>query len=230
MNRAIHLSRPEPTVDDLYETARSILEAYLEASGEALSAPFDAQLRALARTYHAYEARQPRAHFHGLRDFYSLIKCLRGRVHGPLAAADILAALARNFGGILDPGEESVEQIFVRELGFAGSVGDPPGVLELVADNLRDEQARHLMIITDGDAGLGILERFVGVGAAVKLFGSAYSEDQSEEYSYRVLSNIISCMEMGRCVPGDINWLACKRLEWPVLLLCFRRRFVARGF
>lgn len=198
MNRAIHLSRPEPTVTDLYETARSILEAYLESSGEALSAPFDAQLRALARAYHDYEARQPRPHFHGLRDFYSLIKCLRGRVQGPLTPADIVAALGRNFGGNLHPGEESVEQIFLREQGLGARVGDPPSVLELVGENLNDEQARHLMIITNGDAGLGILEQFVGVAGAVKLFGSAYPEDQSEEYSYRVLSKIISCMEIGR--------------------------------
>jgi hypothetical protein len=198
MNRAIHLSRPEPTVTDLYETARSILEAYLEASGGSLSAAFDTQLRALARAYHAYEASQPRPHFHGLRDFYSLIKCLRGCVQGPLTQAHILAALGRNFGGIPEGGEATVQRVFLREQGLAEGLVAPPGVLELVGANLRDEQARHLMVITSGDAGLGILEQFLGVAGAVKVFGSGYPEDQSEEYSYRVLSKVISCMEIGR--------------------------------
>lgn len=45
-----------------------------------------------------------------------------------------------------------------------------------------------------------------GRQAPVIIYGSKFQEDKSEQYSYRILSQIILCMETGR-------WLILKDLE-----------------
>merc|ERR1712000_583116 len=62
MNRAIHLTRPEPGVEDLKETAMGIVSSqHLESS-----------LQALAQAYYNVYQGQRKKDFYGLRDFYHL--------------------------------------------------------------------------------------------------------------------------------------------------------------
>ncbi|XP_028413413.1 E3 ubiquitin-protein ligase rnf213-alpha-like, partial [Dendronephthya gigantea] len=196
MNRAIHLSRPEPTVKDLEETAISLYQAQRNST-EKMNTSSSSVMNCLAKSYHEYLSQQGHANFHGLRDYYSLIKSL-----GPNSCDDmdkIHLALHRNFGGI--PAESSkVQQIFVDKIKFhvptsREYVRIP--VTALIQENLDDLKARHLMLITNGDSAIGILKQNLSQSAkeTITIFGSRFEEDVSDDYNYRMLSRIILYME-----------------------------------
>ena len=212
MNRANHLSRPEPDVKDLYDTGLSIRVAHYEESAtrsgkaykksEGLS---DNQLRSLAEAFHESQENQDRPNFHGLRDYYSLIKNLSapkkdrslGNDAGTTAASVIHRALQRNFGGLDD--DCKIVQVF-QQKNLDHDVAQeyrPVLVTDLIRDNLYDRTARHLMLITSGDSAIGILDQTLqGLDKEnITIFGSRLEEDLSEDYSYRILSRIILCME-----------------------------------
>ena len=192
MNRAIHLSRPEPTVNDLEETAISLYED--DSKSEEANVLTINVLKCLANAYFEYQSRQGHANFHGLRDYYSLIKSLRSN-----EADRISVALQRNFGGI--PIESSrVEEIFIEELksnGFTSGEDDLIPVTKLIQENLDDIKARHLMLITNGDSAIGILKQSLSqtTKETIAIIGSRFGEDMSDDYNYRMLSRIILCME-----------------------------------
>ena len=217
MNRAIHLSRPEPDVDDLFETGKSLREANLERSSCGVSRtrsgrqfgqetyPDDKQLHCLAEAYQEYQGRQRYANFHGLRDYYSLIKCLSAEPNHDTSqimlseggTKGIQHALQRNFGGVANE-VNNFQSLFqglqMKEL-MEEAYQFP--VTKLICDNLHDKLARHLMIITNGDSGIGILDQTLQSldKEKITIFGSRFEEDLSEEYNYRMLSRIILCME-----------------------------------
>ena len=218
MNRAIHLSRPEPDVDDLFDTGKSLREAGSERTALGVSRtrsghafhkdtyPDDKQLRCLAEAYHEYQGSQKHANFHGLRDYYSLIKCLSSnRNHNPPdyplieeKTQGIQHALQRNFGGV--PSDVNKFQTFFQKRLHSVDLVEETHrseVTQLIRDNLHDKLARHLMIITNGDAAIGILDQTLQSldKEKITIFGSRFEEDLSEEYNYRMLSRIILCME-----------------------------------
>ena len=189
MNRAIHLSRPEPTVTDLTETAESLYQADTDE-------PTKTVLSHLAKAYYQYQSKQGHANFHGLRDYYSLVKSLSGNRCSDVNRISV--ALQRNFGGI--PVESSkVHEIFTEELKFLPTRegnGSIP-VTTLIQENLDDLKARHLMLITNGDSAIGIMKQNLSIlgKEIITIFGSRFEEDMSDDYNYRMLSRIILCME-----------------------------------
>ena len=191
MNRAIHLSRPEPTKYDLYETGYSLHYADGEDNSQYLGKK---ELQCLAEAYFEYQAQQTLANFHGLRDYYSLIKSLTGCSN----FQEVNISLQRNFGGL--PGEmTNIQTIFFKELKklmLSSAQGIIP-VIELIKKNLKDPNARHLMLITSEDSAIGILKQSLEqLGKeTITISGSCFEEDLSEEYNYRILSRIILCME-----------------------------------
>ena len=217
MNRAIHLSRPEPDVDDLFETGKSLREAGSGSSNFGVSCtrsgrlfglgayPDDTQLRCLAEAYQKYQLQQRYPNFHGLRDYYSLIKCLSTDLNGestPLVSQEktkeIQRALQRNFGGL--PNDvNNFQRIFQERIQLLQVMDQNCQfpVTDLIRDNLRDKRARHLMIITNGDSAIGIIDQTLQDldKEKITIFGSRFEEDLSEEYNYRLLSRIILCME-----------------------------------
>lgn len=218
MNRAIHLSRPEPDVEDLFETGKSLREAGSYKAGVGVSCtrsgrqfhqdayPDDNQLRCLATAYQEYQEHQRYANFHGLRDYYSLIKCLstdtnQNTSHNLFSeekTKGIQRALQRNFGGVPDDVNnfQTLFQEGLHSLDLMEKTYRFP-VTELICDNLQDKLARHLMIITNGDSAIGILDQMLQSleKEKITIFGSRFEEDLSEEYNYRMLSRIILCME-----------------------------------
>ena len=191
MNRAIHLSRPEPTVEDLYETGKSLHYADSEDNNERLGKN---ELRCLAEAYFEYKANASQANFHGLRDYYSLIKSLKGCKN----FQQVNLSLQRNFGGL--PGEvTNIQKIFLDKLQkiMISSTQDIIPVTKLIEENLTDRLARHLMLITSGDSAIGILKQTLDqLGKeTITIYGSHFEEDLSEDYNYRILSRIILCME-----------------------------------
>ncbi|XP_023932493.1 E3 ubiquitin-protein ligase rnf213-alpha-like [Lingula anatina] len=200
MNRAIHLSRPDLDEKELYETALSI-------SGSIAGAQPNEHLKTLAAAYHHYQKLQKHQNFHGLRDYYSLIKYVTASegetveddwetVYWNETPKRIKMGLLRNFGGL--PSERNdIVNIFTEKLGAGCKLN--VNVDDLVRQNLKDKLARHLMLITNGDAAVGILERSLKKldRECEVIFGSQFEEDQQEEYNYRILSRIILCMERG---------------------------------
>ena len=205
MNRAVHLSRPEPDITDLFETGQSIRGAqYTSSRSNCLprSYPDDYQLECLAKSYHGHQKIQRHDNFHGLRDYYSLVKslssdCGRQREH-MWETKRIQRALQRNFGGI--PLElMAIQQKFMEHFQserVPEEIQTFP-VTDLICDNLQDRFARHMMIITNGDSAIGILDQTLRNmdKEKVTIFGSRFEEDQTEEYNFSILSRIILCME-----------------------------------
>src|SRR5436305_231595 len=69
MSRAVRILKPAQDEKDLEETTRRLF------GSDRLNAD---ELTVLAKEYTAYQRSQPTANFHGLRDYYSLIKGLSG--------------------------------------------------------------------------------------------------------------------------------------------------------
>jgi hypothetical protein len=199
MNRAIHLSRPDMDASELYKTGLSISTKQLPNGEYKLLISSD-KLKSLAKAYYEYQQNQHVRNFHGLRDYYSLIKYISRQL---LDETDdffddvIQRGLLRNFGGLSIERNDIVSR-------FLSAVKETRPlkwkVEDIITDNLLDKTARHLMIITSGDTGLGILLRSLSrvERKMMVIFGSKFEEDQIEEYSYKILNRIILCMEEGR--------------------------------
>jgi hypothetical protein len=73
MNRAVQLSRHEPSTQELYSTALTI---WSSTFNQEASVRVQQRLQAIAAAYQSYYRQQPIADFHGLRDYYGLVKSL----------------------------------------------------------------------------------------------------------------------------------------------------------
>ena len=113
------------------------------------------------------------------------------------AVIDIIHnGLMRNFGGL--PTEiNKIVKVFFDKL--RSSQRPAMKVQQLIYDNINDYDARHLMLITSGDSVIGeIGSTLRQLNREYRIFyGSNFDEDRKEEYSYRMLSNIIYCMDHG---------------------------------
>ena len=193
MNRAIHLSRPEPTQEDLETTAISIRNDSSSKQGQAcMPVISDDFIKKLAKAYVKYQNQQKDIHMHGLRDFYSLIKFVARKHRNTKIDEIVRNGLLRNFGGLRRCMKE-ILQVFPVS---------PPrqiNILKLIEDNFTDPCARHLMLITRGDTALDILEQehYLEQKEHKILYGSRFKNDKREEYNYQILSEIILCMERG---------------------------------
>jgi hypothetical protein len=200
MNRAVLLSRPDPTVDDLIETAVEIA-AGLDAAQRATPVSQE-RLATVARTYARFQAARAGApdtkNFHGLRDFYSFCKCL-ARMEAP-TDVEVVHAIHNCFGGM--PGSAVHFERIMRDLGGLSrtSAGAAPRVTDLVRANLCDPFARHLLLVTRGDAALGVLHACFpsALRPPVVMIGSSFDDDMRPSYTYEVLSKIILYMEIGQ--------------------------------
>ncbi|MCO5548643.1 hypothetical protein L7F22_002102 [Adiantum nelumboides] len=195
MNRGIHLSQSDPEEEDLYDTGLAIFESY----NAAVCHQFREKLRGLVSVYVKYHAQQAQADFHGLRDFYSLIKSLRLCSSTVFEQEKLAHSLWRNFGG----GRSTDIQIFLSDVeertNCKGLCSQPPPVMELIRSNLQDPEARHLLLITKGDSASSILQHMMQQDDEFAIIqGSSYKDDKNEEHCYLLLGEIILHMEMGR--------------------------------
>ncbi|XP_060594281.1 uncharacterized protein LOC132748683 [Ruditapes philippinarum] len=216
MNRAVHLSRPDMDAEELFETSMSISTSFVESTqvheGLSLTSTKTSfsqldikdELLLVAKAYINYTNKLQFSNFHGLRDFYSLVKFIARKLANtskgkPLhnKSEVIMEGLLRNFGG-LKSGRNALLDHFKECIQNSGPVSFLS--VELINSNIVDTMARHLMIVTKGDSVLGILEHNLkqsGREGREIIFGSQFEEDLTDEYSYRILSRIILCMEQG---------------------------------
>ncbi|XP_033124618.1 uncharacterized protein LOC117122951 [Anneissia japonica] len=201
MNRAIHLSRPEPTIDDLENTAKSIRDDSAKKKSRSIvhHTVSEDKLRKLAEAYSDYQVDQMYTNFHGLRDYYSLVKYIAiqssEQLHGDPGSI-IEQGILRNFGGLKHEMSHIINN-FMEKINILQQHSLQPGTMDLIKENMDDAHARHLMLITSGDSALNILEQTLKDRDHVTIFGSRFENDISEEYSYTTLSEIILCMERG---------------------------------
>lgn len=216
MNRGIHLSRPDMDEEELFQTGVSISHSFIDSKHQTRKNKFSMSsksvlgekaedvLKDIAMSYLKYVNKLTFKNFHGLRDYYSLVKYIsRGLLDERIALDDdekenmVLSGLQRNFGGL--PAESAtlfnMFQIQANSDRLHGT-----NVLKLMADNINDRLARHLMCITSGDSVMSLVESLlidINRYDKIVIFGSHFEEDQTADYSYRILSRIILCMEQG---------------------------------
>jgi hypothetical protein len=174
-------------------------------------------MKTLAMTYFQFRKEQQESStpdFHGTRDFYSLVKEVSKELNN-LKSFDmkiteeerikiIARSLERNFGG-LPYSAMKIKMIFTEKYPNKNEVvfnilRKKTQILELIKENLLDESARYLMIITRGGNAAFILDSYLSefIGNRIFMTGSKFEGDKDrKDYNFRVLSNIIQCMEGG---------------------------------
>ncbi|CAG8490067.1 2405_t:CDS:10 [Cetraspora pellucida] len=198
-SRALLVQRPNLEREDLIYTTKLLLGKSTES-----------QFKALAESYLEYKRVQSVNNFHGLRDYYSLVKSLGGGELAPIA-------LARNFGGT-NQINELYETHFKKVItAFNCSVDglNNYSIEDLIKANLKDKNARHLMIIGKSSSIVDILtyklkqwnKEFVDEVSKsdddyfdlepVVIYGSQFPDDFDGDYQYSVLSRIMMCVEAG---------------------------------
>ncbi|RIB21686.1 hypothetical protein C2G38_2175948 [Gigaspora rosea] len=189
-SRALLVQRPNFDNNELIDTTRLLLGKGTES-----------QFKALADSYLEYRSVQPINNFHGLRDYYFLVKSLSGGESAQMA-------LARNFGGTNQMNELYRVHFDKVMTEFHGPIDDLT-IDDLIKANLKDQNARHLMIIGKSDSIVNILtyklkqwnQELVDANLdlePVVIYGSQFPNDFNDDYQYSVLSRIMMCVEEGR--------------------------------
>ncbi|CAG8463692.1 16813_t:CDS:10 [Gigaspora rosea] len=146
-SRALLVQRPKFDRNDLVDTAVRLLSPKIETD-EIQTNISKVSLEPLADAYSIYEQTgQEFANFHGLRDYYALVKSLS---MAELTPKNIQKALTRNFGGT-DKTQELCEKYFAQVLRNFNQQREweyiPIPIEDLINANLDDKNARHLMVI-----------------------------------------------------------------------------------
>jgi hypothetical protein len=194
-SRALLVQKPKFELDDLTETASRLL---IKKDNSSIRM---APLQLLAHSYLNYERKgQKLSNFHGLRDYYSLVKSLLQ--YNSLTPENIHLVLTKNFGGI-DNTEELVRNYFGTIIRYFNSskeyVYKPIPTWDLIYANLEDKDARHLMVIGNSNSIVYLLNhqlRKKGLDPIV-IIGPQFPEDQ-DNYYCTILNKIMLCVVTGR--------------------------------
>lgn len=189
MNRAICLSRPTPAMTSLVATGERILGLHHHAPSE--RGTMGRLLQPLAEAFHELQQAgesddgDDKRSFFGMRDFYSLLKLLRrlsqqGQ-HKGISSEKLSLAVCRNFGGSSKLLARANRLFHLKCLGFPPA-SLPQHVLQLIAHNLGDHDARHLLLFTSNAHALEAMfgANLLDMADCEVLMGSQFSEDTSE--------------------------------------------------
>ena len=191
MNRAVHLYRQEPTVDDLALTAEGMVD----------SASLRGHLIGVAKSFSEVYRLQGQTDFWGMREFYSTVRFINRALDNgatPLNPDILMTAVLRNYGG--RPTEiDGVVSRFFREMGMMESGTIRPPVLNMVRQNIREPEARHLMLLTRNNAALGLLfdHGILAHDRTTVLFGSDFPLDKSDLQVCLNIQRVKHCMASG---------------------------------
>ncbi|PKB95996.1 hypothetical protein RhiirA5_472770 [Rhizophagus irregularis] len=192
-SRALLVQRPQFNLDDLVDTAERLLNEGAIAFGQR-----DA-LNPLTKAYSNFvKYGQSSSNFHGLRDYYALVKRLS---LNEITPENIQMALSRSFGGIGNHAK-LCDQYFGNVLKMFNNHKPWPykqiPIEQLIDSNLNDSDARHLMVIGKSDSIVNLLTcqlRRRDLDPVV-ILGSQFPDDQ-EDYYYSVLRRIMMYVEAG---------------------------------
>ncbi|PKY50617.1 hypothetical protein RhiirA4_530802 [Rhizophagus irregularis] len=143
-SRALIVQRPQVNLDDLVDTAECLLNTRVIGHGRKVA------LEPLAKAYLNFKKYdQALSNFHGLRDYYALVKRLSINEMTP---ENIQMALARNFGGTQNH-VKLCEKYFGNVLEIFNNHNSWPykqiPIEKLIDSNLNDPDARHLMMCVE---------------------------------------------------------------------------------
>ncbi|RGB41976.1 hypothetical protein C1646_791690 [Rhizophagus diaphanus] len=192
ISRAILVQRPQLHMNDLVSTTVHLLNIELGDQRDTLEF--------LPKAYLYYEkCGQILPNFHGLHDYYALVKQLS---LDEMTPENIQTALARNFGG-MENNVKLYEKYFGNVLKMYNNhepwVYKSIPIEKLINLDLEDPDARHLMVIGRNDTIVNLLTRQLKVKNLdpVVILGSQFSSDR-DDYLYNGLSKILMCIEEGR--------------------------------
>ena len=209
MNRGIFVSRGEPDINELVETAEGICS-------------YDSNIFACIKNYvreigAAYLevcelALKKKREFFGLRDFYSLVKMLYTMCdkERTLTWAKLEHAVKRNFNGleidVLEPFRRHVK-LFASE---PSALDLKSGPIDLIQSALHQRHcsstSRYLLFITENSSAIDIVQSYlldwvkVPVEELCVIFGSSFHADQQYTEVCRNISLIKHSMEYGHTV------------------------------
>jgi hypothetical protein len=208
MNRALYVACADPDIDDLQNTATTIMSSMVGSKGQGVRLD-KTILKGLAAAYFdLYEQINNDQHYNnyfGLRDFYSLIK---GVVHDSVEAKDqdryesIRRQLKINFDGIFD-GADFMWQRFCQNMNRQHLINQysSPIFKQLVDRSLSSRTGRYLMLIGDNERAIDYVERYIiakhQTPPVRTIIGSSLPGDlvsgttYTEQYNYRLLMDII---------------------------------------
>ena len=241
MNRGMHLSIPDPSKEDIKETAFIIGKSY----DEKMANRFKLFYENLGISYYKYKnylsivlKKYGKEDFHGNRDFYHLIKYSAREIvkrfkKNELNKVNIEKEIAflgfeRNFGGLKFISQNSnlleITSIkLIKQLYSQNQESDNYEILKRVKENLLDNESRYLLIISKSSTSIFLLSSVLPEAKKdYNLFvGSQFYRDHhSEEYSLKILNKIQLLMEQGKV-------LILKNLEfiYPALYDLFNQNF-----
>jgi hypothetical protein len=241
MNRGMYLSIPEPEENDVKLTAYTIGESY----DEVLAKENKSLYENLGLAYYKYKQflkkdQDGKDEFHGNRDFYHLVKNVgrnikrEGIKQIDKHILDIFSkySIERNFGGLQfddlnkTTSIEKFKNIFSRYYENL-NIGKIYEIKERIKENINDYESRYLLIISKSSVSISLLESILSKTNKEYCYyiGSQFENDQqSEEYSLKILNKIQLHMEQG-------NILILKNLEsvYPALYDLFNQNFTEVG-
>lgn len=210
MNRGIFVSRGEPDIEELIETAKGICEY-----DQNILYSIQPYLQGLAQAYLdlCAWAREVKREFFGLRDYYSLIKmiyyfCSRD---GTFTWSKLVHSVRRNFNGLeIDPLEPFKKYLYDR-IDKETYPSDPKyEPIDLIESALKgqyvESNSRYLLFLTENSSSIDIIQSYmidvVGVESSnlSVIFGSSFRADQEYTEICRNISLIKHSMEIGKTI------------------------------
>ena len=217
MNRGIHLSIPEPDLNDLKETSKTIANSIYE--GIETKVEYKEVIDNLTKSYHDYKnhlkLKYPLSYdFHGARDFYYLIKIaanlLKNNNNNKTLENIAMESIERNFGGLELDREDNInwsstkkfKKIFSENQNDNTENIDKYDVFTCIQKNLKEENNRYLLLITDKTKNDTLIEYILKKLNLNYRFiqGSKLKEDRNEQYILQKAWSIILSMEKGEII------------------------------
>ena len=232
MNRGIFISIPEPDKDDLILTALKIGESY----NDILVNKYKEYYENLAKAYFDYKKSidvndMKNNNFHGLRDFYHIIKLFSRKIIENKFTFDIEvikmilnSIIVRNFGGKKNSIDTFKQNYSKYDKNFQNIQFS---ILRCIYDNLEDYESRFLLIISKSSMSKFLIESILkNIKKNYKIsIGSTFENDlKMEFYSVKKLNEIQSYLY-------NDNVLVLKNLEsiYPSLYDLFNQNFKQIG-
>ena len=236
MNRSIFLGVPPLDEIDLENTAKEIASNL----DKELSIKYKDLFSNLVKTYCQYKKEiksSNQSEFHGLRDFYHLIKnAMNYLLNENKINENIdksyeigLKSLFRNFDGLKEPFNSfnKIKKIFDEFYKGNEKNNNSFNVFDCLEDNIKDRNSRYLLIIMESSMSIHLLSYIMKKLNKKYVFysGSQLKEDiNQQKYNEKLLNKIQLSLEN-----GDI--LVLKNMEniYPSLYNLFNQNFTMLG-
>ena len=157
MNRAINLIVEEPDKDYIFNTGKEIAKSIININDNKM----EKLIKPISDTYYdyinEYQENKGNKYFHGLRDYYNLIKYISynmGHIENENENKIIFNGIYRNFGGqensikeFINIYKTKIDKIDIKDLKYPEY-----NVFECIEDNLNSKiESRYLMLITKNE-------------------------------------------------------------------------------